>query len=143
MREHPVIGERICQPLKSMRAVLGIIRHHHERWDGSGYPDGLVGPAIPLTARILQVADIFDALTTLRPYRKPLAPIVALHTLRQEAAQGRLDAGLAELFQRLWVRGALQGKGAVAPQGRSRVNGAPRPRAVAPLSAQAPARRPR
>ena len=72
MEQHPVIGERICAPLKSFRLVLPIIRHHHERLDGSGYPDGLKGDQIPLTARILSAVDIFDALTTDRPYRKAL-----------------------------------------------------------------------
>ena len=107
MREHPVIGERICQPLKSLQAVLPIIRHHHERWNGSGYPDGLAGQAIPLTARILQVADVFDALTTARPYREPLAPARAFELLRTEAAQGFWDGELVETFAQLWATGAL------------------------------------
>ena len=68
--QHSVVGERICSPLRSFRHVLPIIRHHHEKWDGSGYPDGLKGEKIPLTARILQVTDVYDALTTDRPYRK-------------------------------------------------------------------------
>ena len=67
VRKHPIVGEEICQPLPSLGSVLPIIRHHHERWNGSGYPDGLRGEAIPLTARILQVADVFDALTSDRP----------------------------------------------------------------------------
>lgn len=108
MREHPVIGERICQPLKSMQAVLPIIRHHHERWNGSGYPDGLAGPAIPLTARILQVADVFDALTTKRPYRQPMTPADALGVLQTEASQGWMDITLVDLFTRLWAAGTLQ-----------------------------------
>jgi response regulator RpfG family c-di-GMP phosphodiesterase len=62
MREHPVVGERICAPLKSFRLVLPIIRHHHEKFDGSGYPDGLRGDAIPLAARVLQIVDVYDAL---------------------------------------------------------------------------------
>ncbi|MGH9710362.1 MAG: HD-GYP domain-containing protein, partial [Candidatus Acidiferrales bacterium] len=72
MKQHPAVGEHICSPLKSFRSVLGIIRHHHERWDGSGYPDGLRSEAIPLTARVLQIADVYDALTTQRPYRGAL-----------------------------------------------------------------------
>ena len=72
IREHPVIGERMCAPLKSLRPILPVIRHHHEKMDGSGYPDGLRGESIPLKARILQVADIYDALTTERPYRGAL-----------------------------------------------------------------------
>src|SRR5437764_9209862 len=62
MRDHPVRGEEICRPLKSLSRVLPLIRHHHEKWDGTGYPDGLRGSEIPLLARVLQVVDIFDAL---------------------------------------------------------------------------------
>src|ERR1035437_6889770 len=69
MRQHTTIGESICRPMRSLRPVLPIIRHHHERWDGGGYPDGLRGEQIPLLARILQVADIYDAITTARPYK--------------------------------------------------------------------------
>jgi putative two-component system response regulator len=68
MEQHTITGERICAPLRSFRHVLPIIRHHHEKWDGSGYPDGLKSEQIPLTARILQITDIYDALTTDRPY---------------------------------------------------------------------------
>ena len=125
MREHPVIGERICQPLKSMRDVLPIIRHHHERWNGSGYPDGLAGPAIPLTARVLQVADVFDALTTERPYRQPLTPADALNLLRQEVAGGFWDPTVVELFARLWESGALHGDGTTTPPKGSRIDAAP------------------
>ena len=70
MEQHTITGERICAPLRSFRHVLPIIRHHHEKQDGSGYPDGLKGAQVPLTARILQVTDIYDALTTDRPYRR-------------------------------------------------------------------------
>src|SRR3984893_12494206 len=72
MKQHPVVGERICAPLKSFRHVLPIIRSHHEKLDGSGYPDGLKGEEIALTAQIMQTVDIYDALTTARPYRKAL-----------------------------------------------------------------------
>src|SRR2546430_17676970 len=60
VRQHPAIGESICAPLKSLRRILPVIRHHHERMDGSGYPDGLCGHEIPLMARIVQIADIYD-----------------------------------------------------------------------------------
>lgn len=91
VREHPVIGERICRPLKSFRNVLPIIRHHHERLDGSGYPDGLKGDRIPMTARVLQIVDVYDALTTERPY-KPAFPIDrALETMRSEIERGWWD----------------------------------------------------
>ena len=107
MREHPVIGERICLPLRSLRRVLPIIRHHHERWDGGGYPDGLGGAAIPLTARILQVVDIFDALTTARPYKPALSQATALAALREEVARGWRDPGVVEPFIELVERGGL------------------------------------
>src|SRR5437588_6630727 len=94
MRQHPITGEQICAPLKSLRPILQIIRHHHERMDGTGYPDGLYGGEIPLKARILQVADVYDALINDRPYREALSSEEALEILRQEAIQGWLDASL-------------------------------------------------
>ncbi|MBI2902134.1 MAG: response regulator [Candidatus Methylomirabilis oxyfera] len=107
MREHPEIGERICLPLRSLRRVLPIIRHHHERWDGSGYPDGLAGEAIPLTARILQVVDIFDALTTERPYKPALSQAAALAALQDEVARGWRDPKVVEAFIELAERREL------------------------------------
>ncbi len=98
MCEHPVIGERICLPLRLLKRVLPIIRHHHERWDGSGYPDGLAGEAIPLTARILQVVDIFDALRTVRPYKPALSLTTACDALRDEVARGWRDPGVVGPF---------------------------------------------
>jgi putative two-component system response regulator len=98
MQSHPVIGERICSPLKSLRLVLPIIRHHHERWDGSGYPDGLAGEAIPFTARILQVVDLFDAFITQRPYKVAFPLEQSLALMRDEARKGWCDARLVNLF---------------------------------------------
>jgi putative two-component system response regulator len=98
MRLHPVVGERICQPLRSLRLVLPIIRHHHERWDGSGYPDGLMGETIPLTARILQIVDVFDALVVDRPYRAGLPPVEAAQVLRQEVGRGWYDPKVVAEF---------------------------------------------
>ena len=72
MRQHVLIGEKICQPLRSMRGVIPIIRSHHERWDGSGYPDGLKEDEIPFLAQVFQMIDIYDALTSERPYKKSL-----------------------------------------------------------------------
>jgi putative two-component system response regulator len=98
MQAHPVIGERICAPLKSLRLVLPIIRHHHERWDGSGYPDGLAGGAIPLTARILQVVDLFDAFTTQRPYKPAFTLEQSFALMREETVRGWWDTRLVETF---------------------------------------------
>ncbi len=99
MKQHPVVGEHICSPLKSFRSVLCIIRHHHERWDGSGYPDGLRGEAIPLTARVLQIADVYDALTTQRPYRNALAPGEAWKILQEEVKRGWWEGHLVREFR--------------------------------------------
>jgi len=101
MRGHPVVGEKMCAPLKSLRRILPVIRHHHEKMDGSGYPDGLRGESIPLKARILQVADIYDALTTNRPYRGPLAPEEALQILFGEAQKGWLDTAVVWKFSKV------------------------------------------
>jgi putative two-component system response regulator len=101
IREHSVIGERICAPLKSFRHVLPIIRHHHEKLDGSGYPDGLRGDAIPVTARVLQIVDVYDALTTDRPYKKAFSITDALQTLKQEVAKGWWDPHIFDQFERL------------------------------------------
>ena len=98
MRSHPIRGEDICRPMKSLAPVLPIIRSHHERWDGTGYPDGLAGEDIPLLARILQVADIYDALTTERSYKAALTPQAALAVMEEEAARGWRDLELVSLF---------------------------------------------
>ncbi len=98
MRSHTWKGVEICRPLAALTRVLPIIRHHHERWDGSGYPDQLRGEEIPLLARILQVVDIYDALTTDRPYKPALSPSIALDTLRHEARLGWRDPDLVRLF---------------------------------------------
>jgi len=107
MREHPVAGERICAPLKSFRLVLPIIRHHHEKLDGSGYPDGLRGDAIPIAARVLQVVDVYDALTTERPYKKAFSAADAIQTMREEVAKGWWDPHIFEQFERLVRSGTL------------------------------------
>ena len=96
MKQHPIVGEKICAPLKSFRLVLPIVRHHHEKLDGSGYPDGLKGDQIPLTVRILQVTDVYDALTTDRPYRAALPHDIAIRTMREEARRGWWDISLVD-----------------------------------------------
>jgi cyclic di-GMP phosphodiesterase len=101
IREHPVIGERICAPLKSFRSVLPIIRHHHEKLDGSGYPDGLKGDQIPITARVLQIVDVYDALTTIRPYKQAFSVTDALQTMKTEVDKGWWDSQIFDEFERL------------------------------------------
>jgi putative two-component system response regulator len=96
MERHTLVGVGICSPLKSFRSVLSITRHHHEKMDGSGYPDGLKGDALPLTARILQTVDIYDALTTDRPYREALAPECAFAVMREEVERGWWDGVLVD-----------------------------------------------
>jgi putative two-component system response regulator len=118
IREHSVIGERICAPLKSFRLVLPIIRHHHEKLDGSGYPDGLRGDAIPVAARVLQIVDVYDALTTERPYKKAFSIADALETMKQEVSKGWWDPHIFYQFERLVRSGTagLLSRGAVAGQ---------------------------
>src|ERR1700677_27890 len=98
MKQHPVTGEKICRPLKSLRLVLPIIRHHHEHSDGSGYPDGLRDREIPLLPRILQVVDIYDALRTERPYKPALSHEQAAVTMRAEARNGLWNEELVSEF---------------------------------------------
>jgi putative two-component system response regulator len=101
MRQHPVVGERICAPLKSFRLVLPIIRHHHEKLDGTGYPDGLKGEEIPITARTLQIVDVYDALTTARPYKRALSSVEALEIMAQEVRRGWWDISVFSEFEKL------------------------------------------
>jgi putative two-component system response regulator len=108
MEQHTIAGERICAPLRSFRHVLPIIRHHHEKQDGSGYPDGLKGEQIPLTARILQVTDIYDALSTDRPYRKALPVQKAFAIMREEVKRGWWDGSLIDQLELLVAESALQ-----------------------------------
>ena len=98
MRLHTIRGEEICRPMKTLAPVLPIIRSHHERWDGTGYPDRLCGEEIPLLARILQVADIYDALMTARPYKPAFSQQHALEIMLEEARRGWRDPELVPLF---------------------------------------------
>jgi putative two-component system response regulator len=106
MEEHSAAGERICAPLNSFKPVLPIIRHHHEKLDGSGYPDGLRGEAIPLLARILQTADVYDALATQRPYRAALPTDEVFRIMRDECARGWWDSVLVSILENLIRSGA-------------------------------------
>lgn len=98
MKQHPITGENICRPLKSLRLVLPIIRSHHEHCDGSGYPDGLRKPEIPLLSRVLQVVDVYDALRTARPYKPVLSHEQAAATMHKESQAGLWDGDLVMEF---------------------------------------------
>jgi putative two-component system response regulator len=98
MRQHVLIGEKICQPLRSMWGVIPIIRHHHERWNGSGYPDGLQGNKIPYLAQVFQILDIYDALTSERPYKRAYTPEEALSVMEEETEAGWRNPELVEQF---------------------------------------------
>lgn len=105
IQEHPVLGERLCTPIARLHPALPIVRHHHERYDGSGYPDRLGGEAIPLIARIVQVVDVFDALTSARAYKPAWTVDQALRTMRAEAERGWLDTRVLREFT-LQIRNA-------------------------------------
>jgi putative two-component system response regulator len=96
MKQHTTVGDHLCGNLRALSRVRPIVRHHHERLDGSGYPDGLRGDAIPLLAQIIGVVDVFDALTTARPYKPAIDANAALAELRRDVARGWRDARLVE-----------------------------------------------
>ena len=101
MRSHPERGAEICRHLPSLAPVLPLIRHHHERWDGTGYPAGLRKEQIPLLARILQVADIYDALTNPRSYKPAYSPKAAIKVIEEETAKGWRDPEIVSQFLRI------------------------------------------
>ncbi|NOX89237.1 MAG: response regulator [Calditrichaeota bacterium] len=101
VKQHPVIGENICSPLKTLRPVLPVIRFHHERFDGSGYPEGLQGNNIPLHARIIGLVDCYDSLTTKRPYRAALSKEEALEICEKETKKGLWDPEIFETLKSL------------------------------------------
>ena len=115
MRRHPEIGEQICRPLTSSRQFAPIVRHHHERWDGAGYPDGLRGEGIPIGARIVGLIDAFDAMVNDRPYRSAIALPAALRELRSLSGR-QFDPGLVPVFIELIEagQGATQTGGALS-----------------------------
>ena len=110
IRQHPVIGERICRPLRSTSSIISIVRSHHERWDGRGYPDGLHGEAIPVEARIVSIADSFDAMVFDRVYRPALGLERARTIFRDERDQGQWDPRLVDIFLSIhesWLKGNM------------------------------------
>ncbi len=98
MKTHPDIGDSLCAPLRTLRQVRPIVRCHHERLDGSGYPRGLRGDDVPLLAHLVGIVDVYDALTSKRPYRDALSHDVASGYLREEAAAGRFSREYVEAF---------------------------------------------
>ena len=103
IKEHPVISYDVLKPIRRLAHVLNAVRHHHEAWDGSGYPDGLIGEHIPREARIIQTADVFDALTSTRSYRRAFPVDKALGIMREDAGT-RLDPDMVDLFVKVVER---------------------------------------
>jgi len=104
VKQHPAIGWEICKPLRTFAPLLHLIRGHHERVDGRGYPDGLAGEAVPLALRCLTTADVYDALTSDRAYRKAMTRDRALQVMRQEAGAGMWDVRLIDSFAEMVAR---------------------------------------
>jgi putative two-component system response regulator len=98
IKTHALLGEELCRPLVSMKKILPAIRSHHERWDGKGFPDSLVGREIPLMARILSIIDSFDAMVSVRPYRDRRSARVTLETMKAEQFYGQWDSELLRYF---------------------------------------------
>lgn len=98
MHKHPTIGEEICRPLRTLKNVCQIIRSHHERWNGSGYPDHLKEKEIPYLARVFQILDAFDAISTERPYKKGHSPKETIEILKEETERGLWDPELMTKF---------------------------------------------
>jgi len=96
LARHSVVGEEILRSIRSLGGLLHVVRHHHEKLDGSGYPDGLKSGQISLLTRIITVCDIYDSLTTRRPYREPLGPMEARAALREQATRGKIDGKVVE-----------------------------------------------
>ncbi len=101
---HPSIGATICQPLKSLSDIIPMIKHHHERYDGNGKPDGLMGEEIPLGARIISIADTYDAMTSTRPYRKAMQKEMALSIFESETNNGQWDQELVKHFIKIMAK---------------------------------------
>ena len=108
IKTHPEEGERICSPLKTLKSVLPVIRYHHERYNGSGYPEGLRGQEIPIHARIVGVVDCYDSLITARPYRKALTHKKALDIMRGETEGGLWDPEIMNTFIKMIERNGFK-----------------------------------
>jgi putative two-component system response regulator len=106
VREHPEVGARLVTLDRALRPAVPAVLYHHERWDGGGYPTGRAGPDIPIEARILAVADSFDAMTSNRPYRAPLAADRAIGEV-DRCAGTQFDPDVAVAFLEAWESGAF------------------------------------
>jgi len=120
MKRHPLIGDDLCRPVRSLETVRPIVRHHHERLDGRGYPDRLCGDRIPLVAQIVTVVDVFDALTSDRPYRRALPIKAAWRTMRQEARDGAYSLDFVDRLIDLHHQGSMK---VARPKSRSSRSG--------------------
>jgi putative two-component system response regulator len=143
MREHPLQGVRMIEPLESVRDTVPLIRWHHERMDGTGYPDGLPGRSIPLLVRILSVADVHDALSSDRPYRAGLPRDKSLSILRADATAGGLDPELVEAFCSIppALLGRIGSRGVPAADARTVAPGLDTPPPLSALAAGLPSER--
>ena len=108
IREHTLIGEKICQPLKTLKPVLPIIRSHHERFNGSGYPDKISGESIPRIAQIVSLVDCFDAMTSTRPYRQALLKEQVIDMLKEETTRELWDPEICAVFFELIAENNLE-----------------------------------
>lgn len=116
IKSHTVIGDTLCANLRTLAPVRPIVRHHHERLDGSGYPDGLKGEAVPLLAQIVSIVDLFEAITMGREYVAPRSADEALRVLRHEVGVGWRRPDLVEAFATLVQSGALETFSGPAPE---------------------------
>jgi len=98
IKSHPDLGFEICKNLSGIKGSLDVIKYHHERLDGSGYPDGLIGDEIPILAQITSIADVYDAMTTERTYRNKMSKNEAIKIIKQESQDGKFDKKLTEKF---------------------------------------------
>jgi putative two-component system response regulator len=109
IKTHAILGEELCRPLVSMKKILPAIRHHHERWDGSGFPDGLAGDDIPIMARILAIVDSFDAMVSVRPYRDRRSVVDTIDLMQEERYYGQWDSELLGYFFNMMIPLATKG----------------------------------
>ena len=116
VKSHTVVGDSLCSNLRSLTSVRPIVRHHHERLDGSGYPDGLSGDRIPLLAQIMGIVDVYDAVTTWRPYQHEMPSETAIEILRREAALGWRRHDLVEEFAAMIRQARTDNPGAAPPR---------------------------